>query len=38
VKKKLKYDLYYAKNKSALLDVKILLRTVEVVLRGRGAQ
>lgn len=38
VKKKLKYDLYYAKNKCALLDAKILLRTIDVVLRGRGAR
>ncbi|MDF2553894.1 MAG: sugar transferase [Chryseobacterium sp.] len=30
--KKLEYDLYYIKNYSALLDVKILLRTVKVLL------
>jgi len=30
--KKLEYDLYYIKNYSALLDIKILLRTVKVLL------
>lgn len=34
--KKLQYDLYYIKNKSALLDISIILRTVNVVLRGMG--
>jgi lipopolysaccharide/colanic/teichoic acid biosynthesis glycosyltransferase len=37
VKTKLKYDLFYVEHKSALMDLKILLRTVDVVLRGRGA-
>ncbi len=31
------YDLYYIQNYSPWLDVVILLRTVPVVLRGRGA-
>jgi len=35
---KLQYDLYYVKNYSILLDVLVLLQTVEVVLLGRGAQ
>lgn len=35
---KLKYDLYYIKNYSLLLDITILLRTVEVVLFGKGAR
>ncbi|MFB3926857.1 MAG: sugar transferase [Syntrophales bacterium] len=35
---KLEYDLFYIKNLSALLDVHILLRTVRVVLFGRGAR
>lgn len=35
---KLKYDLYYIKNHSFLFDVTILLRTVEVVLFGKGAR
>ncbi|MEZ5529316.1 MAG: TIGR03013 family PEP-CTERM/XrtA system glycosyltransferase [Porticoccaceae bacterium] len=33
---KLKYDLYYIKHRSFLLDLNILLRTVEVVLFGKG--
>lgn len=34
--RKLEYDMYYVKNNSLLLDVMILLQTVEVVLFGRG--
>ena len=30
-------DLYYIKNYSLLLDLQILLKTVEVVIKGRGA-
>jgi len=33
---KLKYDLYYIKNSSLLLDIKIILRTIRVVLTGLG--
>ncbi len=33
---KLQYDLYYIKNRSSLLDISILLRTVNVVLRLMG--
>ena len=33
---KLKYDLYYIKHRSFLLDLNILLRTVEIVLFGKG--
>lgn len=33
---KLQYDLYYIKNRSFLLDLSILLRTVNVVLRMLG--
>jgi lipopolysaccharide/colanic/teichoic acid biosynthesis glycosyltransferase len=33
---KLKYDLYYVKNHSVFLDVLIVIRTVEVVLLGKG--
>lgn len=33
---KLKFDLYYIKHRSILLDFFILIRTVEVVLFGRG--
>ena len=34
---KLQYDLYYVKNYSLLLDMMILVQTVEVVLMGKGA-
>lgn len=33
---KLKFDLYYVKHQSLLLDLLILIRTTEVVLFGRG--
>ena len=33
---KLKFDLYYVKHQSMLLDVLILIRTVEIVLFGKG--
>ena len=35
---KLQYDLYYVKNHSLLLDLFIILQTVEVVLWGKGAR
>jgi lipopolysaccharide/colanic/teichoic acid biosynthesis glycosyltransferase len=35
---KLKYDLYYMKNYNLLFDVWIILKTVRVVLLGRGAR
>ncbi len=35
---KLKYDLFYVKNNNLLLDMVILIQTVEVVLFGRGAR
>ncbi len=31
------YDTYYVKNKSLLLDIKILVMTIGVVIRGKGA-
>ncbi|MEW8558989.1 MAG: TIGR03013 family XrtA/PEP-CTERM system glycosyltransferase [Candidatus Thiodiazotropha sp.] len=37
-KRKLEYDLYYVKNASTMLDLVILLQTIEVVLLGKGAQ
>ena len=37
-RRKLEYDLYYVKNYSLLLDLLILIRTVEVVLIGKGAR
>lgn len=33
---KLKYDLYYVKNRSIILDLSIILKTIRVVLGGRG--
>jgi sugar transferase (PEP-CTERM system associated) len=33
---KLKFDLYYIKHRSFLLDLFVLLRTVEIVLFGKG--
>ncbi|TCV97626.1 sugar transferase (PEP-CTERM system associated)/exopolysaccharide biosynthesis polyprenyl glycosylphosphotransferase [Luteibacter rhizovicinus] len=35
---KLKYDLFYVKNHNLLLDMVILIETVEVILFGRGAR
>ncbi len=35
---KLQYDLYYVKNHSLFLDLMILLKTVQVVVLGRGAR
>lgn len=35
---KLQYDLYYIKNLSAYLDVLILLKTIRVVIFGKGAR
>src|SRR2546425_860128 len=35
---KMRYDLYYIKHRSFLLDVRILLDTARVVLLGRGAE
>jgi len=34
---KLQYDLYYVKNLSLLLDLKVMIRTVKVILLGEGA-
>ena len=33
---KLQYDLFYVKNKSVLMDIMILLQTIEIVILGRG--
>lgn len=35
---KLKYDLFYIKNLSPFLDFHIILRTIRVILFGRGAR
>lgn len=36
VKQKLQYDIFYLENMSLLMDLKILLNTIYVVLRGKG--
>src|SRR3989338_662258 len=33
---KLKYDLYYIKNRSLFLDLSVILKTIRVVFSGRG--
>jgi len=38
VRTKLQYDLFYVKHRSTLMNMKILIKTVDVVLRGRGAR
>lgn len=35
---KLQYDLYYVKNLSLMLDLRIMARTLNVVLKGEGAR
>lgn len=35
---KLQYDLYYAKNHNLLMDMSIILQTIEVILFGKGAR
>jgi lipopolysaccharide/colanic/teichoic acid biosynthesis glycosyltransferase len=37
-KEKLNYDLFYIKNMSAAMDLMIILRTIKIVLFGRGAR
>ena len=37
-RRKLEYDLYYIKNMSVLLDLKIIFRTVGVVLMSEGSR
>jgi exopolysaccharide biosynthesis polyprenyl glycosylphosphotransferase len=34
---KMRYDLYYIKNRSVLLDIRILVETIGIVLFGKGA-
>jgi len=35
---KLKYDLYYIKNMSLILDLMVIFKTIKIVLLGRGAR
>lgn len=37
VRTKLKYDLFYVNNRSRVLDIKILIKTLDVVIHRRGA-
>jgi len=37
-RRKLEFDLYYVKNQNLYLDLLVLLRTVEVVVFGKGAK
>lgn len=37
-REKLRYDLYYIKNRSLLLDILIILQTVEVILFKKGSR
>jgi lipopolysaccharide/colanic/teichoic acid biosynthesis glycosyltransferase len=37
-KRKTEYDLYYIKNRSTILDLKIILQTIEAVFWKRGAK
>jgi lipopolysaccharide/colanic/teichoic acid biosynthesis glycosyltransferase len=37
-RRKLEYDLYYVKHAGLMLDLVILLQTVEVVIFGKGAR
>lgn len=34
--KKLQYDLFYIKNRSLALDISIILRTINIILTGKG--
>jgi lipopolysaccharide/colanic/teichoic acid biosynthesis glycosyltransferase len=38
VRKKVQYDLFYVQHRSRLLDIKIMLRTIMVMILGRGAR
>lgn len=35
-KARFKYDIYYAENWSILLDIKIILKTIEIIFTGKG--
>jgi lipopolysaccharide/colanic/teichoic acid biosynthesis glycosyltransferase len=38
VHKKVQYDLFYVRHRCRLLDIKILLKTISVMILGRGAR
>lgn len=35
-KERFKYDIYYAENWSIMLDMKIILKTIQIILTGKG--
>ncbi|MGL6167814.1 MAG: sugar transferase [Fusobacteriaceae bacterium] len=35
-KERFKYDIYYAKNYSLMLDIKIIVDTIKIILTGKG--
>ena len=35
---KLKYDLFYIKNMSLLMDITIILKTIKIVIQKSGAR
>lgn len=37
-KEKLKYDIYYIKNMSLTFDLAVILRSIKIVLLGRGSR
>jgi sugar transferase (PEP-CTERM system associated) len=37
-KEKLEYDLFYLKNKTAAFDLYIIVKTIKILLQGRGAR
>ncbi len=37
VKKKLEYDLFYIENMSLFMDLKIILKTIPIIISGKGA-
>jgi lipopolysaccharide/colanic/teichoic acid biosynthesis glycosyltransferase len=38
VQTKIRYDIFYVDHRCRLLDLKILVKTIDVVVRGHGAR
>jgi lipopolysaccharide/colanic/teichoic acid biosynthesis glycosyltransferase len=36
ITQRMKYDLYYVENRSFLFDLKIILKTISIILKGKG--